>query len=89
MKMIAPNIAMPIAKPIAFATLNTRERKSVERHDRLGGAALPPDEQRRAATTPATPRPTIVAEPQAYSLPPQVVSRISAPTPPLSSAAPR
>ena len=28
MKMIAPNIAMPITKPIALATLNTRERNS-------------------------------------------------------------
>ena len=29
MKMIAPNIAIPIVKPIALATLKTRERKSL------------------------------------------------------------
>ena len=46
MKTIAPNIAIPIVKPIALATLKTRDRNSLERHDRLGGAGLPPDEQR-------------------------------------------
>ena len=45
MKMIAPNIAIPIAKPIAFATLNTLERNSLS--GRIGSAArpLPPDER--------------------------------------------
>ena len=44
MKTIAPNIAIPIVKPIAFATLKTRERKSES--GRIGSAArrLPPDE---------------------------------------------
>ena len=46
MKMIAPNIAIPIVKPIALATLNTRERKSSSGIDRLGRAALLPDERR-------------------------------------------
>ena len=37
MKMIAPNIAIPIVKPIAFATLKMRERKSWS--GRIGSAA--------------------------------------------------
>ena len=45
MKTIAPNIAIPIVAPIALETLKTPERKSVERHDRLGGAALLHDER--------------------------------------------
>src|SRR5207244_3414791 len=39
-------------------------------------------------TTPAIPSSRILFEPHAYSLPPQVVSRISAPTPPLRRAVP-
>ena len=80
MKMIAPNIAMPIVKPIAFATSKTRERKSAS--GRIGSAARRSRQTNSASsTTPTTPSPTIVGEPHAYSLPPQVVSRISALTP--------
>ena len=88
MKTIAPNIAMPIVKPIAFATSNTLERKSCS--GRIGSAARRSCQTNAASSaTPAIASPTIVAEPQAYWLPPQVVSRISEATPPLSSAAPR
>ena len=37
MKTIAPNIAIPIVKPIALATLNTRERKRLS--GMIGSAA--------------------------------------------------
>ena len=88
MKMIAPNIAIPIVKPIAFATLKMRERKSWS--GRIGSAARRSCQTKAASrTTPTMPSPMISFEPQAYSVPPQVASRISAPTPPLSSAAPR
>ena len=88
MKMIAPNIAMPIVAPIALETLKTLERNSVS--GTIGSCARRSCHRNAASrTTPATPSPTIVAEPQAYSVPPQVVSRISAPTPPLRSVAPR
>ena len=42
-----------------------------------------------SSTTPTTASATIVSEPHAYSLPPQVVTRISALTPAVSSVAPR
>ena len=80
MKTIAPNIAIPIAKPIALATLKTLERKSES--GRIGSAARVSHQTKRSSrATPTIPSPTIVAEPQAYWLPPQVVSRISALTP--------
>ena len=88
MKTIAPNIAIPIENPIAEATLKTLERKSVS--GRTGSAA------RRSCHTnatrsaaPASARPTIVAELHGYVTPPQVVTRISAPTLPARRAAPR
>ena len=88
MKMIAPNIAIPIVKPIAFATSKTRERKSVS--GTIGSSARRSCQTNAASsTTPAIPRPMIVDEPHGYWLPPQVVSRMSAPTPPVSSPAPR
>ena len=88
MKMIAPNIAIPIAKPIAFATRNTLERNNLS--GRIGSAArLSCQMNAASSTTPAMPSPMIVDEPQAYWLPPQVVSRISDPTHPLSRPAPR
>ena len=42
-----------------------------------------------SAAKPATPSAGITGELHAYSFPPQVVSRISAPTPPESSTVPR
>ena len=88
MKTIAPNIAMPIEKPTPDETVNTLDRKSVS--GRIGSAARRSCQTNAARSrTPATPRPTIVAEPHGYWFPPHVVSRISAPTPPLRSAVPR
>ena len=82
MKTIAPNIAIPIVKPIAFATLNTLERKSFS--GMIGSGARRSRQTNTASSaTPATASPTIVVEPQAYWLPPQVVSRISEATPPV------
>ena len=89
MKMIAPNIARPITKPIEEATLKTRRAEQLERDDRLRRARLLADEEREQDDARRSPRPTIVGEPQAYSLPPQVVTRISALTPAVSSIAPR
>ena len=47
MKMIAPNIASPMMKPMPVATLKTDERKRLERDDRLRGATLLQDECRQ------------------------------------------
>ena len=88
MKMIAPNIAIPIVKPIAFATLKMGERNSWSGSN--GSAARRSCQTKTASrATPTMPRPTICLEPHAYWVPPQVASRISAPTPALSNAAPR
>ena len=86
--MIAPNIAIPIVKPIPLASRNVPERKSVR--GMIGSAARLSCQTNAASNaTPASPSPTISGEPQGYWLPPQVVSRIRAPTPPASSPAPR
>ena len=60
MKMIAPNIAIPIVKPIAFATLKMRERNSCSGSS---GSAARRSCQTKAAsrTTPTMPSPTICA----------------------------
>ena len=87
MNTIAPNIAIPIVKPIAFETVKTLERNSPS--GRIGSAARVSHHTKIASTrTPTRPRPRIVEDPQAYSLPPQVVTMISAVTPTLRSAAP-
>jgi hypothetical protein len=88
MKMIAPNIARPIRNPRLVATRKIEERKSASG---MIGSAARVSCQRNAAmsSTPATPRPTMIGDPQSYSLPPQVVRRISALTPAVSSTAPR
>ena len=52
MKMIAPNIAIPIVKPIAFATLKIARAEELERQDRLGRPALLPDEGREQGHVP-------------------------------------
>ena len=77
MKMIAPNIARPITKPSEEATLNTLERN---RFSGMIGSLARPSQKMNAIsrTTPAIARPMIVPESHAYSLPPQVVTRISA-----------
>jgi hypothetical protein len=88
MKTIAPNIAIPIVKPIAFETRKTLERNSCS--GRIGSSTRVSHQMKTASSaTPTMASATIVVEAQAYSLPPQVVSRISEATAPLRSAAPR
>ena len=89
MKTIAPNIAIPIVNPMAFATLNTLERK---RLSGMSGSAARRSCRTKSASsaTPASAEPDDRApSPRRTALPPQVVSRTSEPTPPVSSAAPR
>ena len=87
MKTIAPNIAIPIVKPIAPATLKTRDSK---RSSGMMGSVARRSCQTNAprSTTPARRSPRIVPDPHAYWFPPQVVARISALTAPASSPAP-
>jgi len=88
MKMIAPNIAIPIVMAIALETLKTLERKRVS--GTIGSAARRSCHTKMASrATPAMPSPTMVDDPHGYWLPPQVVRRISAPTPPVRRVAPR
>ena len=88
MKMIAPNIARPMTKPIALATRKTRERNRLS--GMIGSAARRSCQTNATSSaTPAAARPTMTAEPQAYWLPPQVVSRMSALTPAGQQPAPR
>ena len=65
MKTIAPNIAIPIVKPIAFATSKTRDRK---RPSGSNGSTARLSCQTKSASKamPAIPSPTIVLEPHAY-----------------------
>ncbi len=87
MNTIAPNIAIPIVKPIALETLNTRDSKSVS--GMIGSVARRSCQTNATrSTTPTTASARIVPEPQRYSFPPQVVTRISALTAPARSAAP-
>ena len=88
MKMIAPNIARPMKKPSAVATLKTAERN--RRSGMIGSAA------RRSCQTNATSsttrrdgEPEDLRRAPRVLVPPQVVTRISALTPAVSSAAPR
>ena len=87
MKTIAPNMAIPIRKPIALATLNTSERKS---SGGISGSGARRSWKTKPASraTPRTARPTIGFELQSYWFPPQVVTRMSEATPPVRSAAP-
>ena len=83
--MIAPNIAIPMVNAIALARSKSRERK--RESGMIGSAArLSCQTNRTRSTTPATPSPTIVGEPQAYWFPPHVVSRIRAAIPLARSA---
>jgi hypothetical protein len=86
--MIAPNIAIPIMKPIPLASRNVPERNNES--GMIGsGARLSCQTNATSMATPAIPSPTISGEPQSYWLPPHVVTRMSAATPPASSPAPR
>ena len=74
MKMIAPNIARPITKPIEEATLKTRERKSLS--GMTGSAARVSTRRKIASSTlPTIASATITGESHWYSLPPQVVTQ--------------
>jgi hypothetical protein len=70
---MAPNSAAPITKLTAAATLKVRMRNS--RNGMAGSAARRSTTTKAApSTTVAAPRPRITGEPQAYCVPPQVVS---------------
>ena len=86
--MIAPNIAIPIMKLIPVTSRNVPESKSVSG---MIGSAARRSCQMNATSIPAPPTasPMISGESQAYWLPPHVVMRISAPTPPARRPAPR
>ena len=85
--MIAPNMAMPMVKPIALATLNTRDRN---RGRGMIGSAARVSHQMKAepSAAPRAASPRIVDDVHAYSLPPQVATIVRAATPALSSTAP-
>ena len=86
--MIAPNIAIPIVKPIPLASRKVPDRKRVS--GMIGSAARRSCQMNATSiATPPSASPTISGEPQAYWFPPQVVMRISAPTPPARRPAPR
>ena len=70
MKTIAPNIAIPIVKPIALDTLNTRDSK---RLSGMTGSVARRSCQTNAASSamPTTVRPRIIPEPQSYSFRPR------------------
>ncbi len=88
MKMIAPNIARPIRKPSDTATLKTGIRNRLR--GMIGsGARRSWNTNAPISRTPTIASAMIVPEPQRYSLPPQVVTRIRQETPAVSSAAPR
>ena len=86
---MAPNIAIPIVKPIALATLKMRESKrlsgimgSLARRSRQTNMARKNDAYECECGLPSP-------EPHRYWFPPQVVTMISALTPPASNPAPR
>ena len=88
MKMMAPNMARPMRNPRPLATRNTEERNSVS--GTTGSAARRSCQMNRPSSrAPAAARPTMTAEPQGYSVPPHVVTRMSAETPAVSRPAPR
>ncbi len=86
-KLIAPNIAVPRMKLTALAT-----RKTWLRNNRRGttgsGARRSTTANTASSNAPAAARPMMTRDPQGYSVPPQVVSSTSAPTPPASNMAP-
>ncbi len=86
--MIAPNIAIPIMKPIPLESRKVPDSKSVSG---MTGSDARRSCQMNATSiaTPPSPSAMISGEPQAYWLPPHVVIRISAPTPPARRPAPR
>jgi hypothetical protein len=86
--VIAPSMAKPTMKLRIEQTVKTGLANS--RIGSMGSAARVSTRQNAAsATTPPAKRPMTTGEPQAYSLPPQLVARISALAPIATSAMPR
>lgn len=84
----APSMAKPTMKLRIEQTVNTGLANS--RIGSIGSAARVSTQQNRpSAISPPANRPMITAEPHAYSLPPQLVARISALAPTATSAMPR
>ncbi|CAM5706898.1 hypothetical protein SAURM35S_01525 [Streptomyces aurantiogriseus] len=87
-KRVAPNITKPVMKPMTDIRVKLRLRKMCS--GTIGSAALVC--QNTNPTSAATPMPIssmIRAEPQAYSVPPQVVTSTMEVMPTVSSPAPR
>ena len=75
--VMQPSSAKPTMKLSTELTLNTFRRNS--RSGRIGSAArCSATTKQPRKTTPPTTRPMMVGEPQPYSVPPQLVARISA-----------
>ena len=88
MKVIEPIIAKPTMKLSTEQTLNTRLRNS--RMGKIGSAVRSSTATKMArATTDAANRPMMVAEPQAYWVPPQEVARVRPVAPSATNRQPR
>ena len=87
-KSTAPNITKPARKPITDMRVKLRLRKMCS--GTIGSAAFVSTKRKPTrAATPSAMSSMITAEPQAYSVPPQVVTSTIAVMPTVSSAAPR
>src|SRR5919204_5548940 len=87
-KLITPNMANPMMKLTALDTSKVELRNRVS--GMMGSAARRSTSAKAVSRTgAASPRPTIVEDPQAYSAPPQVVRSTTQATPAASRAAPR
>ena len=78
--MMAPNIEKPMMNPTPEAALKVRFLNKVSGIN--GSTAFDSTTQKATSkATPTTPSPMINPEPQAYCVPPQVVSKMMAVTP--------
>ncbi len=78
--MMAPNIEKPMMNPTPDVAVNVRFLKS--QSGMMGSEALVSIQQKiKSVASASSPRPMMVGEPQAYSEPAQVVSRMMAVTP--------
>ncbi len=85
---VAPNITKPVMKPITDMRVKLRLRKMCS--GMTGSAArVCTNTKPTSAATPIPVSSMIIAEPQAYSVPPQVVTSTIAVMPTVSRAAPR
>lgn len=86
-KLTAPNIAAPTRKLRICATVKLRLRN--RRGGRIGSdTLLSAYTKSTSPTTAMTASPMICQEPQGYSVPPQLATRVSATTPTVSRNAP-